>query len=155
MVKSFIFQSIVLFIWLTTTIATILAIIAPYLEFQRIAFAQNIYWVLRLFCHQIPSRCFWIWGSNMGLCSRCFSLDTSFSLCIIIMLYFKFYKILKTKFMFYLGIILLIPLLVDGSIATATNYISNNFTRSITGMLFGIGFGTGMILFKKKGKCNV
>ncbi len=39
------------------------------------------------------------------------------------MLYFKFYKILKTKFMFYLGIILLIPLLVDGSIATAANYI--------------------------------
>ena len=150
MVKSFIFQSIVLFIWLTTTIATILAIIAPYLEFQRIAFAQHIYWVLRLFCHQIPSRCFWIWGSNMGLCSRCFSLDTSFSLCIIIMLYFKFYKILKTKFMFYLGIILLIPLLVDGSIATATNYISNNFNRSITGMLFGIGFG--LIIFTKKGK---
>lgn len=83
MVKSFIFQSIVLFIWLTTTIATILAIIVPSLEFQRIAFAQHIYWVLRLFCHQIPSRCFWIWGSNMGLCSRCFSLDTSFSLCII------------------------------------------------------------------------
>lgn len=153
MVKSLIFQSIVLFIWLTTTIATILAIIAPYLEFQRIAFAQHIYWVLRLFCHQIPSRCFWIWGSNMGICSRCFSLDTSFSLCIIIMLYFKFYKILKTKFMLYLGIITSLPLLVDGSLATLTNYTSNNFLRLVTGTLFG--FGTGMILFKKKGKCNV
>ena len=144
------FSSLVVFLLITSIIGMILAIVAPYLEYHRNVFAQDIYNLLSFLCHQIPSRCFWAWDSNMGLCSRCFSLYTSFSLCMIVLLYSNVYKRLKKNFMLYQGIILLIPLLVDGSLGTATNYISNNFIRSVTGALFGIGFG--LILFIKRGE---
>lgn len=150
MIKVSVFSSLVVFLLITSIIGMILAIVAPYLEYHRNVFAQDIYNLLRFLCHQTPSRCFWAWDSNMGLCSRCFSLYTSFSLCMIVLFYSNVYKRLQKNIMLYLGIILLIPLFVEGSVATATNYISNNFIRSITGMLFGIGFG--LIIFTKKGK---
>lgn len=56
-------------IWLFVFTATILSLLAPFLEYQRILLAQNIYELLRYLCHQIPSRCIWIWDSNIGLCS--------------------------------------------------------------------------------------
>ncbi|MGQ3684575.1 MAG: DUF2085 domain-containing protein [Candidatus Loosdrechtia sp.] len=44
-------------------------------------FCTIYYEFSRFFCHQIPSRCFWLWDSNLGTCSRCFSTYVSFSFC--------------------------------------------------------------------------
>ncbi|HHT9124912.1 MAG TPA: DUF2085 domain-containing protein [Candidatus Brocadiia bacterium] len=143
---------LLLFLWTIATSTTISAIVAPYLEYHRILCAQNIYHFLHFFCHQIPSRCFWIYDSNMGLCSRCFSIYASFSFCIIILFCLRFYRTLKKSFMLYLGIVLIIPCLADGTLSTVTNYISSSLTRSITGFLCGTGFGLISLITKKGGK---
>ena len=149
MIKGFIYLSFIIFLLITTTTATILSILAPFLEFQRIAFAQHIYLILRLFCHQIPSRCFWIWDSNIGLCARCFSLFASVSFCIPLFLWLN--KRLKKQYIFWSGVLLIIPIMVDGTIPIVTKDISNNITRSITGTLCGVGF---CLIFLMKREVN-
>lgn len=129
---------------------TVLSVIAPFLEYQRILFAQNIYDILRYLCHQIPSRCIWIWDSNLGLCSRCFSIFVSFSLCV--PLFYMFQGKLKKRYIIYSGTILILPVLIDGILSTVTRYISNNITRSVTGILCGIGFG---LIFSIKNRRKV
>ncbi|MEP9409883.1 MAG: DUF2085 domain-containing protein [Candidatus Brocadia sp.] len=141
-------KSQIFIFWLLAVIATILSIVAPYLEFQRIAIAQDIYQILRLLCHQIPSRCFWIWDSNLGLCSRCFCLFASFSLGIPV--FFLLNKRLKRQYLFWFSVLLIIPIIVDGTISTVTKYMSNNIIRSVTGTLYGVGFC--LIINIKKGK---
>ncbi len=131
-------RRIILFFWLLTTAATTLSILAPFLEYQRIAFAQNIYGILRFICHQIPSRCFWIWDSNVGLCSRCFCLFASTSLVLPPFIFLN--KKFKKQYMLWPGAILILPILTDGTISILTRHMSNNTTRSITGALCGVGF---------------
>lgn len=138
MIKGFIYLSFIIFLWITTTTATILSILAPFLEYQRIPFAQSIYRILRSLCHQIPSRCFWIWDSNLGLCSRCFCLFAAFSLVLPFLFFFN--KKFKKKYILWPSIVLILPILIDGTISTLTRHISNNITRSITGTLCGVGF---------------
>jgi uncharacterized membrane protein len=57
-----------------------LAVAAPLLEAGRVPVAEPIYRLLRLICHQLPSRSPMIQGSNAGLCFRCMAIYAALAL---------------------------------------------------------------------------
>ncbi|MCR4292395.1 MAG: DUF2085 domain-containing protein [Candidatus Kuenenia sp.] len=127
------------------------SIAAPVLESFRMPQANIIYYCLKYICHQIPSRCLWICGSNAGLCARCFGIYLSFSICMI----FAFFRIFNcSKKHIVLGVFFIFPLLADGAIATITHYTSNNLLRIATGILFGFGAGLLVLSVKQNGGRN-
>lgn len=130
-----------------------LALAAPLLEYLRNPFAGSIYSYFSLSCHQIPSRSFWILGSNMGICSRCFSIYLSYSLTFIIFLTARnsFHRLFAFNSHVYciLSLLFVAPLLIDGGLATFTSYISTNALRSATGVMGGAGLAClGYLLYQ-------
>lgn len=83
-------------------------------------------------CHQRPDRSFFIKGRQLPLCARCTGILIGYFLGVIIAF------ITKCSFhQFYL--LLLIPMIVDGTIQQRYMIESNNLRRLITGILGGIG----------------
>ncbi|ERJ13234.1 DUF2085 domain-containing protein [Haloplasma contractile] len=80
-------------------------------------------------CHQIPSRSFFYKGKQFPICARCTGLLIGYILFIPIafLIGFKGYMIL-----------LILPMVIDGSIQSRTRYESKNGIRLITGILGGI-----------------
>ena len=64
--------SFLLFFFTVSVIA--LSILAPFAEHQRLAWSKDLYQFTRSFCHQMPTRCIWVFHSNMAVCSHCFGL---------------------------------------------------------------------------------
>jgi uncharacterized membrane protein len=89
-------------------------------------------------CHQLKERSFHFRGKQMFVCSRCFGIIVGY---IIISPVFYF---LKLNLGFY-SILLLIPLIIDGSIQHFKILTSTNIRRLITGLLGGIGLGLFII----------
>ena len=82
-------------------------------------------------CHQIPERSFFIKGWQMPICARCFGMICGEGA----RLFFG-----KTKTHPCFGIIIMLPLVIDGSVQFASSYESTNTKRFITGVMFGYGF---------------
>ena len=120
----------------------VLALLAPIYEYSQNPFASSIYSYLSLSCHQLLSRSFWLWGSNIGLCSRCFSLYTSYSITGIVLLLIdrksSFLSLLNRRSTVFASL-LIFPILIDGGMATLTQYVSTNLLRTFTGITAGIG----------------
>ncbi len=53
-------------------------ILAPYLRSRGIAFNSLIYAAFAPTCHQIPSRCFHLFGFPLAVCGRCFGIYAGF-----------------------------------------------------------------------------
>ena len=119
---------------LFSAFVVVLSLLAPYLEYQRLEISEGLYAILRLFCHQIPTRSFWIVGSNLGVCARCFGLYISF-LSTWLLLVVRF----KRHFLWKWGIVLIIPILLDGITQTLGLRMSTNYFRFSTGVLGGAG----------------
>jgi len=108
--------------------------------------AQAIYWVYSFFCHQLDWRSLHVFDYQYAWCVR----DTFIWLNILVaaLLALK-YRIKPLKW--YWLIIFVIPIALDGGIQTIATvlglfnsqpeYISTNFTRMLTGSIFGMGFG--------------
>lgn len=125
-----------LFMFLLFLIA--ISVLSPYFETRVMVREFNfVSFYLKKICHQYPSRCFYIFGSNMGLCARCFT--TYLTLAFYCMLFSFFDLKLRPKSKLIISISLIIPLFIDG----VTQYYglrhSNNFLRFITGVLAGSG----------------
>jgi len=120
-------------------ISVVISLLCPLLEFHRNSLAPTLYLFLRYSCHQIPSRCYWILGSNTGLCSRCFCLYMSFFVASILLCYLKSNVVMKFGKVCLVSFLLIFPLTIDGSIQFITTYHSNCALRSITGCLAGLG----------------
>jgi uncharacterized membrane protein len=116
------------------------SILAPFLESKMLGESYYFYAILRNFCHQLPTRCIWIFGSNMGLCSRCFGIYLGLFL-IGILLGWKGIN----RFFWRSAIILMLPMIIDGITQLKGLRVSNNYIRFVTGFMAGIGWG--MILF--------
>lgn len=70
----------------------------------------------------------------MKICSRCLAIYTSYLFLPLI------YILIPLELnLLILGILLLIPLLIDGFTQLWKWRVSNNFLRVFTGMLFGLG----------------
>lgn len=82
-------------------------------------------------CHQKRDRAFGIILRFTGICNRCFGILLGIILCPIITI---------IKYDYYYLLLLMLPLIIDGTLQYKSNYMSNNFKRIITGILFGFGF---------------
>lgn len=95
---------------------------------------EFIYRLLSLICHQLPSRSFWILGFPCGLCSRC--LLGYFGIALAALFVSRPQKYSRRAL---LGIVLLLPVILDISIWNAIGYQSGNPARAVTGLTGGIG----------------
>ena len=116
------------------------AIIAPILEYHRLEVSRKFYNALHLICNQLPTRSLFIYTSPMALCSRCFFIYLGLFITGSILIKNKI-----TTAYWKIGIILLLPCIIDGGTQYLGFRLSNNGLRSITGGLAGIGIG--LILF--------
>jgi len=112
------------------------AFIAPYLESRRLAISADFYAALRPICHQWPTRCLWVFGSNTALCTRCLGIF------IALLLSGLFFGIKSPDRIYWKTAILMnLPALVDGYTQLKGWRLSNNYLRLITGLLAGVGAG--------------
>lgn len=117
-----------------------ISIVAPLLEYQRLEVSRNFYEIIHKICNQLPTRCLFIFTSPMALCARCFFVYLAMLVVGILMIVFK-----KALFNWKVGLLLMIPCIIDGSTQYLGQRLSNNALRSVTGALGGIGMG--LIIF--------
>lgn len=123
-------------------------IIAPILASLGLNLPANaIYSLYSMFCHQLHWRSFHVCDHQYGWCSRCTAIWLNVLLTGI---FVKFFKVKEIKW--YWILVLILPMSLDGIVQTIATlvgfastgeiyYMSNNLVRSLTGTLFGIGFG--------------
>ena len=87
-------------------------------------------------CHCRDDRSFHFHGRKFPICARCTGVGTGF-LAAIVTIWFRHPPV-------PILLLMMIPLILDGSIQQRTQYESTNSRRFITGFLFGYGV---MILF--------
>ena len=112
------------------------AFIAPYLELLRLPVSQSFYGILKPLCHQVPTRCLWIFGSNTALCSRCLGI---FFALLMTGLYFGIKG--ADRVYWKTAILLNLPALIDGYSQLRGWRMSNNLLRLGTGLMAGAGAG--------------
>ena len=83
-------------------------------------------------CHQMPERSFFINGFQFPVCARCTGMMIGYILAIVLFVFDILFDCLLCVF-------LILPLVMDGVIQYKTQYISNNFKRVITGIMYGVG----------------
>ncbi len=114
------------------------AILSPYFETHlMVKEYQLTNSILGKICHQFPSRCFYIFDSNMGLCARCFSIY--FGMLILCSFSIFIETSINLKNCFIIGLSLIIPLILDGVTQYLTIRESDNFLRLFTGISAGAG----------------
>ena len=111
------------------------ALLAPYLKATSMVGISSVFYsLLNTHCHQIPGRTLWVFGHPMGLCSRCFSSYLAFGVFTLIL-----FSIRGSSKHWKLGLLLTIPLFLDGLTQVFGLRTSTNFLRISTGLLAGIG----------------
>ena len=104
--------------------------IGPIISFQ---IKDSIYRLC--FCHHLKERSISFLGLETVFCSRCLGLIFGFFFIgILSIVYQNFFR-----HNFILGIILIIPLIIDGFSQLFNWRESNNYLRLLTGFLFSIG----------------
>lgn len=118
------------------TFIIFLSILEPYLEYKMYPFAENIFKTLHYICHQAPSKSIWINNYTIAICARCFAIYAALLISGII-IYYKNY--LKVKWS--IGILLIIPILIDGLLQWFELRTGNKILSILTGSLAGVGLG--------------
>lgn len=83
-------------------------------------------------CHRLSERSFYFKGKQFPVCARCTGVYLGQIIMIILLL-------LGFKINLLVSIILMIPLVIDGTIQRFGILISNNLRRLITGFMCGLG----------------
>ncbi len=83
-------------------------------------------------CHQMPERSFHIRGKQFPLCARCTGILAGYFLGIILACITG-----CSNYLYYL--LLLIPMIIDGTVQLVFKIESNNIRRFITGIMGGVG----------------
>jgi len=83
-------------------------------------------------CHRLPERSFKIRGKVFPLCARCTSIYVGY-------LFLPVLLFMDLHLSFLIGIVLNLPMLLDGVTQQKGYRKSNNFLRTVTGLLSGIG----------------
>lgn len=88
---------------------------------------------LQLFfgCHARPDRSFYFKGKQFPICARCTGELVGMISGILIAVIWGYPR-------FYIVILLMLPLVFDGTLQKLTSYESTNMRRLFTGILFGI-----------------
>lgn len=82
-------------------------------------------------CHCRSDRSFHFRGKQFPICARCTGMGIGFLIAAVSL---WFYRPL-----FWVSIVLMLPLIIDGTMQKKTAYESNNILRFITGILFAYG----------------
>jgi uncharacterized membrane protein len=129
------------FIYLLTLIGITLwmglILLAPYLQSRFPGMAKFIYAVFAPTCHQIPSRCLYIFGYPMAVCARCFGIYSGF------LLGTMFFPLIKGFSAPSLPpakaiIAVSVPMVIDAAGNFLGVWASSNPVRLATGVLWGI-----------------
>ncbi len=99
---------------------------------------------LRLFfgCHARPDRSFYFRGKQFPICARCTGELVGMILCIPTLIFWGCPS-------FGIVLLLMVPLIVDGSVQKLTSYESSNIRRLITGILFGMALIFTFVYFHR------
>ncbi len=99
---------------------------------------------LRIFfgCHARPDRSFYFQGKQFPICARCTGELIGILSGIPIAVCLGYPR-------FWIVILMMMPLVIDGFIQRLTTYESNNMRRLLTGILFGIAFVFMLIYFHR------
>jgi uncharacterized membrane protein len=102
----------------------------PYLDPPWIS--RLVYRAYGFFCHQQPSRCLFVFGNQMAICSRCLGFYSAI-LVVGVVLSLKDLKPLRAQWAFALAF----PALADVSLQAVRLTESTNPIRIVTGLLLG------------------
>ncbi len=90
-------------------------------------------WIVYLVpCHRIESRSLTINGYTLPLCARCTGILAGY-------LFFPFLLLFDLSFPLWLGILLNLPMVIDGWTQKRKLRMSNNSLRLSTGIVSGLG----------------
>jgi uncharacterized membrane protein len=109
---------------------------APYLRSQSSPFSGFLYAVFSPTCHQIPSRCFHVFGNPVAVCARCLGIYTGFLLGTFIFPFTRDFS--KPIFpQAKLFIFLSLPIFMDATGNILGIWKSTGWIRFGTGVLLG------------------
>jgi uncharacterized membrane protein len=113
------------------------ALSVPFLSYFGLdALSKQIFFALHLVCAQIPSHSFYIFGHQLGMCERNFSLYSSMFITSLI---FVLSKKRLTGIPWWLWLLLILPMAIDGTTQMFGLRESTWQLRVLTGTLFGLG----------------
>lgn len=113
------------------------AITIPFLSYFGLdAIAKPLFFTLHYVCAQIPSHSFYIFGHQLGLCARNFSIYTSM---FITSLVFVLSKKRMPGIPWWIWVLMMLPMAWDGITQMFGLRESDWILRLITGTLFGVG----------------
>lgn len=114
-----------------------IAIAVPFLSYFGLdAIAKPLFFALHYVCAQVPSHSFYIFGHQLGLCARNFSIYTAMFLGSLI---FVLSKKRLPGLPWWLWILLILPMAWDGITQMFGLRESTWELRLLTGTLFGLG----------------
>lgn len=113
------------------------ALSVPFLSYFGLdGISKQIFFALHLVCAQIPSHSFYIFGHQLGMCARNFSIYASmFVGCLIFVLSKKRIPGIP----WWLWILMILPMAIDGTTQMFGLRESTWELRVLTGTLFGLG----------------
>jgi len=123
-----------------TTVLGLLVLIAisiPFLSYFGLdSIAKPLFYALHYVCAQVPSHSFYIFGHQLGLCARNFSIYTSMFLGSLI---FVLTKKRLPGIPWWLWVLMCLPIALDGFTQMFGLRESDWVLRVITGTIFGLG----------------
>jgi uncharacterized membrane protein len=120
-------------------LVVLLAVAAPVLEANRWGRVPAVYELLSYLCHQRPSRSWFLLGSNLGVCARCFATYASLAIAGGALLASGQVREIFRRLQPGWGAFLLAPLVVDGTLQLVGVWTSTNLLRAVTGVGAGLG----------------
>ena len=122
------------------------SLLTPYFETRlMVRHYELLNGILGKICHQYPSRCFYVFGSNMGLCARCFSVYSAIMASSIFYIFVELKSGWRSRAI--VTIILIMPLLIDGLTQYYHLRVSTNSIRGLTGVMAGLGSSNLLLPF--------
>lgn len=123
-----------------TTVLGLLVLIAisiPFLSYFGLdSIAKPLFYALHYVCAQVPSHSFYIFGHQLGLCARNFSIYTSMFLGSLV---FVLTKKRLPGIPWWLWVLMCLPIALDGFTQMFGLRESDWVLRVITGTIFGLG----------------
>jgi uncharacterized membrane protein len=113
------------------------ALSVPFLSYFGLdGISKQIFFALHMVCAQIPSHSFYIFGHQLGMCARNFSIYASMFIGSLI---FVLSKKRIPGIPWWLWILLILPIAIDGTTQMFGLRESTWELRVLTGTLFGLG----------------
>lgn len=134
-------------VWMLSYWATVITVVLglivaialsiPFLSYFGLdVVAKPLFYSLHFICAQVPSHSFYIYGHQLGLCARNFSIYISMFLGSLV---FVLSKKRLPGLPWWLWVLMLLPMALDGTTQMFGWRESTWILRVVTGTLFGLG----------------